>query len=209
MDYDYRKGGAPRGHMGAAYDVSRPMYRPPYGHGPAYYPRINQPVGPPISRPPPPVPVSSSSCAQFKRPQYRQGYPPINLILLGCLMTIILRVRDCKRNSEIAKHSPGFMVGKQQMLGVSLLGTFVSGTGIKVAIKPEYRITPPLGILRRISDFYKSGGVSSQQLSRESKEAVALKHSSSTVMNMKSIIYSMSMTMEVRSAQDGADVNRS
>ncbi|XP_057821617.1 uncharacterized protein LOC131034227 [Cryptomeria japonica] len=107
MEFDYRKGGSNRGQMGggggaAPYDVSRPMYKQPYGVSPyaqapnSYYPTVGQSSGPPISRPPPPVPVSSST------------------------------------------------------------SSLSSGTGIRVAIKPEYRITPPPQLSPQLGEIPRS-----------------------------------------------------
>ncbi|KAL3684750.1 hypothetical protein R1sor_002772 [Riccia sorocarpa] len=99
MDFDYRKGGLSTAgrQQTVNYDNSRSssMFGPRFdrsGTVPApqsqpYYPRIAQPVGPPVNRPPPPIPSNSSSSnlpttgiRVAIKPEYRVG-PAVQLIL--------------------------------------------------------------------------------------------------------------------------------
>ncbi|KAG6557096.1 hypothetical protein Mapa_001023 [Marchantia paleacea] len=101
MDFDYRKGGGGLTTTGrqqaSGYDNNsrQPMYVPRYersgsaaiSQNQAYYPRIAQPVGPSVNRPPAPIPNNSSASnlpgsgiRVALKPEYRVG-PAVQLIL--------------------------------------------------------------------------------------------------------------------------------
>ncbi|KAJ7569315.1 hypothetical protein O6H91_01G072400 [Diphasiastrum complanatum] len=83
MDYDFRKGTQLRPQSG--YDLQRSMYvqrtdRQGGPNSPSFYPRVAQPVGPPMHRPPPPVPgpASGTGIKVAIKPEY-QVAPPVQL----------------------------------------------------------------------------------------------------------------------------------
>eukprot|EP00249_Psilotum_nudum_P002418 c15445_g1_i1 orf=222-866(+) len=83
MDFAYSRPGSAKG-----YEAQRPIYRPSYdrsglAYGPSsssFYPKVAQPIGHPIGRSHPPLPVSSASSGLGIRvalkPEYRVAPPP-------------------------------------------------------------------------------------------------------------------------------------